>query len=59
VSLVDLWKDSPEQVRNKRIDQVIGFAGDGRRCDGSLGVEGRDTVRAACRTAHSPSAPAV
>ncbi len=33
MSLVDLWKASPDQLREKRIDQVIGFAGDGRLGD--------------------------
>lgn len=33
MSLYELWKNSPEQVRGKRIDQVIGFAGDGRLGD--------------------------
>jgi len=29
MSLVDLWRSSPEQLRDKRVDQIISFAGDG------------------------------
>ena len=33
MSLYDIWKDSPSQIRGKRVDQIIGFAGDGKLGD--------------------------
>ena len=33
MSLDEIWKESPAQIREKRIDQIIGFAGDGRLGD--------------------------
>lgn len=33
MTLVQLWKDNPEQMRAKRVDQIIGFAGDGKLGD--------------------------
>ena len=35
MSLVEIWKESPDQIREKRVDQVIGFAGDGKLGDNS------------------------
>lgn len=33
MSLLQIWKDSPSQIRGKRVDQIIGFAGDGKLGD--------------------------
>ena len=33
MTLVQLWKDNPEQMRAKRVDQIISFAGDGQLGD--------------------------
>ena len=33
MSLIELWETSPEQLREKRVEQIIGFAGDGRLGD--------------------------
>jgi hypothetical protein len=33
MSLIDLWKEAPDQIRDKRVDQIIGFAGDGKLGD--------------------------
>jgi len=33
MSLDEIWKESPAQIREKRIDQIIGFAGDGKLGD--------------------------
>ena len=35
MALIDLWKASPEQIRNKQINQIIAFAGEGVLRDGS------------------------
>jgi hypothetical protein len=35
MALVDLWRSSPDQLRDKRVDQIISFAGDGKLKDGS------------------------
>jgi hypothetical protein len=35
MSLVDIWKKTPEQIRGKSIQQVLAFAGDGRLKDGN------------------------
>ena len=37
MALIDLWRGSPEQVRSKRVSQVIAFAGDGKLRDGGPG----------------------
>lgn len=43
MTLVQLWKDNPEQMRAKRVDQIIGFAGDGKLGDNnSAPVEFRE-----------------
>jgi hypothetical protein len=34
MALVDLWKSSPEQIRGKTVQQLLGFAGDGKLRDG-------------------------
>ena len=34
MSLVSLWQSSPDQFINKHVQQVIGFAGDGKLKDG-------------------------
>jgi len=48
--LVELWKKTPEQFHGKTIQQVLGFAGDGRLKDGnSTSVEFREFL------AHLPS----
>lgn len=36
MSLVDLWKSSPEQVRDKQVQQLIAFAGEGILKDGNV-----------------------
>lgn len=33
MSLYDIWKESPSQIRDKRVDQIISFAGDGKLGD--------------------------
>jgi hypothetical protein len=33
--LVDIWKSSPEQIRNKTVQQLLIFAGDGKLRDGN------------------------
>ena len=30
MSLYEIWKENPAQIREKRVDQIIGFAGDGK-----------------------------
>jgi len=35
MALLDLWKDSPNQLRDKQISQLIAFAGSGKLRDGS------------------------
>lgn len=35
MALVDLWRNSPDQLADKRIDQIIVFAGDGKLRDAS------------------------
>ena len=35
MTLVDLWNADREQIANKRIDQLIAFAGEGRLRDGN------------------------
>ena len=36
MSLLDLWQESPDQLRDKLVHQVIAFAGDGKLKDGSV-----------------------
>jgi hypothetical protein len=33
MSLYQIWKENPAQIREKRVDQIIGFAGDGKLGD--------------------------
>ena len=33
MSLIEIWKENPDQLREKRVEQIIGFAGDGRLRD--------------------------
>lgn len=33
MTLIQIWKENPEQLRAKRVDQIIGFAGDGKLGD--------------------------
>ena len=33
MSLDEIWKENPTQILGKRVDQIIGFAGDGRLGD--------------------------
>jgi hypothetical protein len=33
MGLYELWKEDPSQIRGKRVDQIIGFAGDGKLGD--------------------------
>lgn len=33
MGLYELWKEDPTQIREKRVDQIIGFAGDGKLGD--------------------------
>ena len=43
MSLVQIWKENPEQIRAKRVDQIIGFAGDGKLGDNNTApIEIRD-----------------
>ena len=35
MALVDLWMSSQDQLRQKHVQQIIAFAGDGRLLDGS------------------------
>ncbi len=43
MTLVQIWKENPEQIRAKRVDQIIGFAGDGKLSDkSSAPIEFRD-----------------
>jgi len=43
MTLVQIWKENPEQLRAKRVDQIIGFAGDGKLGDNnSAPTEFRD-----------------
>jgi hypothetical protein len=43
MTLVKLWRENPDQVRTKRIHQIIGFAGDGKLGDSNTAsVEFRD-----------------
>lgn len=35
MSLTDLWEDSREQLKDKHVQQIIAFAGDGHLRDGS------------------------
>lgn len=35
MSLIQLWKTSPEQLRNKHLHQIIAFAGEGKLRDGN------------------------
>lgn len=39
MSLVDIWKSNPEQLKEKQISQIIAFAGDGKLRDGSKTAE--------------------
>jgi hypothetical protein len=36
MSLIDLWRSDKDQIIQKRIDQLIAFAGDGKLCDGNM-----------------------
>ena len=36
MSLLDLWQESPDELRDKHVHQVIAFAGDGKLKDGSV-----------------------
>jgi hypothetical protein len=43
MTLIQIWKENPEQIRAKRVDQIIGFAGDGKLGDNnSAPTEFRD-----------------
>jgi hypothetical protein len=33
MTLIQIWKENPEQILAKRVDQIIGFAGDGKLGD--------------------------
>lgn len=35
MALVDIWTDSPAQLKDKHVQQIIAFAGSGRLLDGS------------------------
>ena len=35
MALIDIWRDSPEQIHNKQINQLIAFAGEGALRDGN------------------------
>ena len=36
MSILDLWEQSKEQVKNKHVQQVISFSGDGQLKDGNV-----------------------
>jgi len=36
MSIVDIWQSTPEQLREKHVQQVIAFAGDGKLKDGNI-----------------------
>jgi hypothetical protein len=33
MTLIQIWKENPQQILDKRVDQIIGFAGDGKLGD--------------------------
>ncbi len=33
MSLIQIWKENPSVLRNKRVEQIVGFAGDGKLGD--------------------------
>ena len=35
MALIDIWRNSPEQIRNKQVNQLIAFAGEGALRDGN------------------------
>lgn len=35
MALIDLWRNSPDQVSGKHVQQLVGFAGDGRLAEGN------------------------
>jgi len=35
MALIDLWRDSRDQISNKHVQQIVAFAGDGRLADGN------------------------
>jgi hypothetical protein len=35
MALIDLWRASREQISEKHVQQIVGFAGDGKLADGS------------------------
>lgn len=35
MALIDLWRSSSEQVTSKHVQQIVGFAGDGKLADGN------------------------
>jgi len=37
MSLLEIWKRSPEQLRDKRVQQLIAISGDGKLSDGGVG----------------------
>lgn len=39
MSLYQIWKENPSQIRDKRVDQIIGFAGDGKLGDNNSAPE--------------------
>jgi len=39
MSLYTIWKENPSQIRDKRVDQIIGFAGDGKLGDNNSAPE--------------------
>ena len=39
MSLLNLWKTDPEQVREKKLHQLIAFAGEGKLLDGSAAAK--------------------
>jgi len=46
MALVDLWMSSQDQLRQKHVQQIIAFAGDGKLLDGSeASSEFRDCKR--------------
>lgn len=48
MSLIELWKSSPEQFENKHVQQIIGFAGDGvLRNQSTASVEFREFLSVA------------
>ena len=52
MALIDLWRNSPEQIRDKQINQLIAFAGEGTLKDGSSASSEFRSFLASVSSAH-------